>query len=108
MDRRTSRAQTPTPGDFSAQSGSGPQPCPRAETAKGPVVGVGEVLPTPNLHFCPELNRWLDDVPDTRFLPLVVYHKRFLIWWGISLYLFQLASCRPLDFVLVPRAPELF
>ena len=100
MDRRTSPAQTPTPGDFPAQSGSGPQPCPGAETAKGPVVGLGEVLPTTIFHFWPELNRWLDDVPDTRFAPLVVYHKRFLIWWGISLYLFQLASRRQLDFDL--------
>jgi hypothetical protein len=106
MDRRTSPAQTPTPGDFSAQSGSGPQPCPGAETAKGPVVGLGEVLPTTILHFWPELNRWLDDVPDTRFLPLVVYHKRFLIWWGISLYLFQLASRRQLDFDLDARGTE--
>ena len=106
MDRRTSPAQTPIPGDFPAQSGSGPQPCPGAETAKGPVVGLGEVLPTTIFHFWPELNRWLDDVPDTRFAPLVVYHKRFLIWWGISLYLFQLASRRQLDFDLDARGTE--
>ena len=37
-------------------------------------------------HFWPEFNQWLDDVPDSRYLPLVVYDKRFLIWWGISLY----------------------
>jgi hypothetical protein len=106
MDRRTSPAQTPTPGDFPAQSGSGPQPCPRAETAKGPVVGLGEALLGTILHFWPEFKRWLDDVPDSRFMPLVVYDKRFLIWWGISLYLFQLGSRRQLDFDLDARGTE--
>lgn len=100
MDRRTPAAQMPAPGDLPARSGSGSQPCPGAETAKGPVVGLGEALPTTILHFWPEFNRWLDDVPDTRFAPLIVYHKRFLIWWGISLYLFQLGSRRQLDFDL--------
>ncbi len=45
-------------------------------------------------------------MPDTRFLPLVVYHKRFLIWWGIGLYLFQLGSRRQLDFDLDARGTE--
>ena len=106
MDRRTSPAQTPSPGDFPAQSGPGPQPRPRAETAKGPVVGLGEALLTTILHFWPDFKRWLDDVPDTRFMPLVVYDKRFLIWWGISLYLFQLGSRRQLDFDLDARGTE--
>jgi hypothetical protein len=49
-------------------------------------------------HFWPELNNWLDRIPDRRFQPLVVYHKRFLVWWGLSLYLFQLGARRQLDF----------
>jgi hypothetical protein len=57
-------------------------------------------------HFWPEFNQWLDGVPDTRFLPLVVYDKRFLIWWGISLYLFQLGSRRQLDFDLDARGTQ--
>jgi hypothetical protein len=39
-------------------------------------------------------------------LPLVIYNKRFLIWWGISLYLFQLGSRRQLDFDLDARGTE--
>lgn len=39
-------------------------------------------------------------MPDTRFQPLVVYHRRFLIWWGLSLFLFKLGSRRQLDFDL--------
>lgn len=54
-------------------------------------------------HFWPEFNSWLDDVPDSRFQPFVTYHKRFLIWWGLSLYLFQLGSRRQLDFDLDAR-----
>lgn len=43
---------------------------------------------------------WLDALPDTRFPPLVVYHRRFLTWWGISLFLMKLGSRRQLDFDL--------
>jgi hypothetical protein len=54
-------------------------------------------------HFWPEFNDWLDQVPDTRFLPFILYDKRFLVWWGLSLYLFQLGSRRQLDFELDAR-----
>jgi hypothetical protein len=69
-------------------------------------VNLGEALTTTIRHFWPEFTQWLDGVPDTRFLPLVVYHKRFLIWWGISLYLFQLGSRRQLDFDLDARGTQ--
>ena len=39
-------------------------------------------------------------------MPLVIYDKRFLIWWGISLYLFQLGSRRQLDFDLDDRGTQ--
>jgi hypothetical protein len=39
-------------------------------------------------------------------LPLVIYHKRFLVWWGLSLYLFQLGSRRQLDFDLDARGTQ--
>ena len=106
MDRRTSPAQSSAPGDFSTEPGLGPQPCRGAETAKGPVVSLGESLATTFRHFWPEFNHWLDGVPDSRFLPLVIYDKRFLIWWGISLYLFQLGSRRQLDFDLDARGTQ--
>lgn len=51
-------------------------------------------------HFWPDLTRWFDRVPDARFFPYIVYDKRFLIWWGLSLYLFQLGSRRQLDYDL--------
>lgn len=51
-------------------------------------------------HFWPDLTKWIDLIDDPRFLPLVIYDKRFLLWWGLSLFLFKLGSRRQLDFEL--------
>lgn len=42
----------------------------------------------------------MDQLPDTRLQPLVVYDRRFLAWWGLALFLFKLRSGRQLDFDL--------
>jgi hypothetical protein len=57
-------------------------------------------------HFFPELNAWIDQIPDPRFAPLVIYQKRFLIWWGLSLFLCKLGSRRQLDYQLNTDGPE--
>jgi hypothetical protein len=57
-------------------------------------------------HFFPELNAWIDRIPDPRFAPLVVYDKRFLVWWGLSLFLCKLSSRRQLDYQLNTDGPE--
>ena len=67
---------------------------------------LGEALPTTIRHFWPQFDQWLDRIPDSRFAPWVIYHKRFLIWWGLSLYLFQLGSRRQLDFDLDARGTQ--
>jgi hypothetical protein len=51
-------------------------------------------------HFFPQFNAWVDAIEDPRFWPFVVYHKRFLVWWGLSLFLFKLGSRRQLDYQL--------
>jgi hypothetical protein len=51
-------------------------------------------------HFFPELNAWLDRLPDTRVQEACTYDKRFLAWWGLHLYLLQLGSRRQLDYEL--------
>jgi len=56
-------------------------------------------------HFWPDFNPWLDELPDTRFQEMVVYDKRFLIWWGLLLFSLKLGSRRSLDYQL--RDPEL-
>jgi hypothetical protein len=57
-------------------------------------------------HFFPELNTWIDQIHDPRFLPMVVYHKRFLVWWGLSLFLCKLSSRRQLDYQFNTDGPE--
>jgi hypothetical protein len=54
-------------------------------------------------HFWPDLNDWLNAIPDRRDPRLITYDKRFLLWWGLCLYLFQLGSRRQLDFALDSR-----
>jgi len=58
-------------------------------------------------HFWPDLNDWLDRIPDSRFQPYVTYEKRFLVWWGLSLYVFQLGARRQLDFDLDCRDSDI-
>ena len=53
------------------------------------------------MHHCwPELRAWLDALPETRFVPFIEYHRRFLVWWGLLLFCCKLGSRRQLDFDL--------
>jgi hypothetical protein len=56
-------------------------------------------------HFFPDLNRWLDRLPDSRDQEGIIYPRRFLAWWGIHLYLLQLGSRRQLDYELRDGGP---
>src|SRR5205807_5569737 len=66
----------------------------------------GPILVQTVRHFFPELNAWMGDIHDPRFLPFVIYDKRFLLWWGLSLFLFKLGSRRQLDYQLNTDGPE--
>ncbi len=57
-------------------------------------------------HFWPQLNDWLDDVPDPRPAASTTYAARFLLWWGLSLFLFKLGSRRQLDYELARLGPQ--
>jgi hypothetical protein len=96
---RASRGQPVDPG---------PDPGSRSGPPKttGTTLNIGSILVQTVRHFFPELNAWIDQIDDPRFLPLVVYHKRFLVWWGLSLFLFKLASRRQLDYQLNTDGPE--
>lgn len=63
-------------------------------------MNVGRALVQTVRHFFPPLNTWLQAVPDSRDQDACVYETRFLVWWGICLYLFQLGSRRQLNFRL--------
>jgi hypothetical protein len=48
-------------------------------------------------HFFPDLNDWLDDLPDSRDRDAIIYETRFLAWAGLLLFALQLGSRRQLD-----------
>jgi hypothetical protein len=67
---------------------------------------VGRALVQTVRHFFPELNTWLQQLPDTRVQDACTYPTRFLAWWGLALYLFQLGSRRQLDYDLRDGGPQ--
>ena len=105
MGARTQAAQGPDPRGQSV--GPGPDPGPRQGPAPPPgaTLNIGPILARTVRHFFPELNAWIDAIDDPRFLPLVVYHKRFLVWWGLALFLCKLSSRRQLDYQLNTDGP---
>ena len=104
-------ARTPTPQDLDPRNqpidpglDQGPRSTPKAPA--GPTLTIGPILARTVRHFFPDLNAWIDEFDDPRFLPLVVYNKRFLVWWGLSLFLCKLGSRRQLDYQFNSDGPE--
>jgi hypothetical protein len=100
MAGRTQKAQAPAPRDPPTDGRPAPRPGPAPEAQGGAPLIAGRALVQTVRHFFPQLNTWLDRLPDTRLQPACVYSTRFLAWWGFALYLFQLGSRRQLDFEL--------
>lgn len=95
------RAQTPqaTPqGDPPPDPRPGPHPQPAPAPQGGKALIVAHAFAQTVRHFFPDLDAWLDRLPDTRDPDACVYPTRFLAWWGLWLYLGQLGSRRQLDF----------
>jgi hypothetical protein len=61
-------------------------------------LNVGPAFARTVRHFFPDLNGWLDEVPDPRRPDRVIYQGRFLLWYGILLFAGRLGSRRQLDF----------
>jgi hypothetical protein len=59
---------------------------------------VGPAFARTVRHFFPELNDWLDEVPDQRQPDRITYPRRFLLWYGLLLFVGKLGSRRQLDF----------
>src|SRR5947199_10408816 len=106
MGARTSTPQSPAPRGQPVDSGPDPGPRPGAPPPPGATLNIGPILARTVRHFFPEFNAWIDRIDDPRFLPMVVYHKRFLVWWGLSLFLCKLGSRRQLDYHLNTDGPE--
>ena len=100
MDSRTPPLEETHPTHLPIGSGPSPDPCHRATPQGGKVLALGRCLVRTIRHFWPDFNRWLDQLPDTRFQPMVTYQRGFLCWWGLLLFLCKLGSRRQLDFQL--------
>ena len=61
-------------------------------------MSVGPAFARTVRHFYPDFNDWLDAVPDPRRQDRAVYHHRFLLWYGLFLFVGKLGSRRQLDF----------
>lgn len=100
MGARTSTPQGPDPRGQPVDPGLGSGPRSGPPPPPGTTLNIGPILVQTVRHFFPELNAWIDAIDDPRFPPLVIYHKRFLVWWGLALFLCKLASRRQLDYQL--------
>ena len=106
MDPGTPPPQGPHPGGQPVDPGLDQGPCATSPAPAGTTLNIGPILAQTIGHFFPELNSWIDEVPDPRSAPRVTYHKRFLLWWGLSLFLCKLSSRRQLDYQLNTDGPE--
>jgi hypothetical protein len=98
MDRRTQEAQAASQRDSATHPGAGADACPTPASEGGAPLIAGRALVQTVRHFFPQLNQWLDRLPDSRDPDAIEYPGRFLAWWGIALYLLQLGSRRQLDY----------
>src|SRR5262245_63913394 len=98
MDRRTQTPQEPPRRDPSVECGPDQDPHPPPPPQGRPSLSVGPAFARTVRHFFPALNSWLDGLPDPRCCAWVVYHRRFLFWYGILLFAGRLGSRRQLDF----------
>src|SRR3954454_21583006 len=98
MDRQPQAAQDAAGRDSPADPGTGPDPRHRPETKSGPTLNVGPAFARSTSHFFPELNDWIDDLPDARDPDHTVYEGRFAFWAALMLFVCKLGSRRQIDF----------
>jgi hypothetical protein len=61
-------------------------------------LSVGPAFARTVRHFFPAFNTWLDNIPDPRSQERITYQPRFLLWYGVLLFVGKLGSRRQLDF----------
>lgn len=100
MDSRTPPLEKTHPTNL--PTGAGPSSDSRHSPTPqgGKVLELGKSFIRTLGHFWPDLNPWIDQLPDTRFQEMIVYDKRFLTWWGLLLFCLKLGSRRALDYQL--------
>src|SRR5262245_46375806 len=103
---RTPAPQGAPPRDPPTVAGSAEGAGATAQAQGGAALIAGRALVQTTRHFFPQLPTWLDRLPDSRLQEACTYPTRFLAWWGIALYLFQLGSRRQLDYDLRDGGPQ--
>jgi hypothetical protein len=106
MGQPLSTPQEPDPRDQPTDPGTGPAPCPGPQTTTGQTLNIGPLLAQTLAHFFPDFKDWVDAIHDPRFKPFITYHKRFLLHWGLMLFLCKLGSRRQLDYQFNTDGPE--
>lgn len=100
MDSRTPPLEKTHPTNLPTGSGPSSDSCHPPTPQGGKVLELGKSFIRTLGHFWPDLNPWIDQLPDTRFQEMIVYDKRFLTWWGLLLFCLKLGSRRALDYQL--------
>src|SRR5262245_6183026 len=106
MGRRVSTPQGSAGRGQSVDPGPGQTPRPATPPPEGPTLSIGPILARTVRHYFPDLHSWLAAVDDPRSPPQVIYDKRFLLWWGLALFLCKLGSRRQLDYQLNSDGPQ--
>jgi hypothetical protein len=103
MARRAQAPQATPQGGPPTGRGPGADPRHAPPPHEGASLILGEAFVRTARHFFPDLNDWLQELPDSRDRDAITYETRFLAWWGLALYLLQLRSRRQLNFKLDAR-----
>jgi hypothetical protein len=98
MDRQPQETQDAAGRDSSAQCGSGEDPRQPQQKEERPSLKIGTILVQTIRHFFPDFDDWLEDFPDPRERERIKYDKRFLVGYGLMLFLCKLGSRRAGDF----------
>jgi hypothetical protein len=103
MDRTAQNDQASSARDPSTDRDPGPHPHQPSPPPPGPSLILGQAFVRTVRHFFPQLNDWLQALPDSRDPDACTYETRCLAWWCLVLYLLQLRSRRQLNFKLDAR-----
>jgi hypothetical protein len=98
MDRAAPSPQDSAEGNPTTQPGPDPHARPTPTPPGRPDLIVATAFVQTVHHFFPDLNDWLQALPDTRDRDAITYETRFLAWIGVFLFVLQLGSRRQLDF----------
>ncbi len=66
----------------------------RKKSKKQSPKNLGKILAKTVKHLFPDLNKWIQDLPDPRNIEKVYFDQRHIIWCGILLFLLHLKSKR--------------